>query len=117
MIVTYPWMPKELNPNARVHWATLAKKKKEYKEACWALTKEAKLPIVNGERALLEIKFFKPNKMRRDLDNCLAAFKAGLDGISQAIGLDDSRFLLAIEVADEIGGYVKVNFNYKGQDK
>jgi crossover junction endodeoxyribonuclease RusA len=115
MIVTYPWMPKELNPNSRVHWATLAKKKKLYKELCFVLTKEAKLPKVIGDRAHLEITFFKPNKIRRDLDNCLASFKAGLDGISQALGLDDSRFLLAIEIADDIGGYVKVNFNYKGQ--
>lgn len=117
MIVVYPWMCKELNPNARVHWATLAKKKKMYKEACYLLTKQAKLPKVNGDRAHLEITFYKPNRIRRDLDNCLASFKAGLDGISQAIGLDDSRFLLAIDVADEIGGFVKVNFNYERVSK
>jgi crossover junction endodeoxyribonuclease RusA len=115
MTVTYPWMPKELNPNSRDHWSTKAKKVKVYKQACWALTKEAKLPLVDGDRAHLEITFYKPTKARRDLDNCLAAFKAGLDGISEAIGLDDSRFLLAIEMADQIGGYVKVKFNYKGK--
>jgi crossover junction endodeoxyribonuclease RusA len=115
MIVTYPWMPKELNPNSRDHWAKKAKKVKEYRYACWALTKEANLPQSDGNVATLEIKFFKPNKMRRDLDNCLASFKAGLDGISEAIGLDDSKFMLAIEMADEIGGYVKVKFTYKGK--
>lgn len=112
--VIYPWMPKNLNPNARVHWSILAEQKKRYKEACYWLSKSAKLPKVNGDRAHLEITFVKPDKRKRDLDNCLAAFKAGLDGISQAIGLDDSRFLLAIEVADGIGGFVKVNFNYEG---
>jgi crossover junction endodeoxyribonuclease RusA len=115
MIVIYPWMPKELNPNSRTHYMVLAKQKKIYKQACWALTKEAKLPLVDGDRATLEIAFYSPTRARRDLDNCLAAFKAGLDGISEAIGLDDSRFLLAIEMADEIGGYVKVKFTYKGK--
>lgn len=115
MIVVYPWMPKELSPNARVHWAKKNDIFQKYKTACWALTKEAKLPEVKGDRILLEIAFYKPNNMRRDLDNCLAAFKAGLDGISLALNQDDSKFMLAIEVADQIGGYVKVNFNYEGK--
>lgn len=115
MIVIYPWMPKELNPNARVHWATKAKYTKLYKNACWSLTKQAKLPKVIEDRVHLEIMFYKPTRGRRDLDNCLASFKSGLDGISLALRIDDSRFLLTIDVADEIGGYVKVKFNYKGK--
>ena len=110
-------MPKELNPNGRVHWAVKAKYFRKYKEACWALTMAANLPPVKSDRLLLEITFYKPNRMKRDLDNCLAAFKAGLDAISLATGLDDSRFLLAIDMADEIGGYVKVNINYEGVKK
>lgn len=117
MIVTYPWMPKELNPNARVHWRVKNDKFQQYKMACWALTMKAKLPKCKSDRALLQIQFFKPNRARRDLDNCLAAFKAGLDGIAQAINVDDSRFMFTLDMADEIGGYVKVNFNYKGIDK
>lgn len=117
MIIIYPWMPKELNPNARVHWATKSKMFKKYKEACWGLTMASHLPRVKGDRIHLEITFYKPNKMRRDLDNCLAAFKAGLDAISLATGVDDSQFLLSIDMADQIGGYVKVNFNYKGINK
>ena len=30
----FPWPPKELSPNARVHWRTLAKAKAEYKGDC-----------------------------------------------------------------------------------
>ena len=111
MIVLYPWMPKELNPNARVHWATKAAKAKEYKKVCWAITTNHHLKLVNKEKVDLKLTFYKPTKVRRDLDNCLASFKAGLDGISLALGVDDSRFLLTIELAEEIGGYVKVNFN------
>lgn len=112
MIVVYPWMPRELNPNSRPNRYVLAKYKKIYKTACWAITKQANLPKIKGDRAHLEITFVKPNRMRRDLDNCLASFKAGLDGIADAIGLDDSKFLLAIELSEEVGGFVRINFNY-----
>ncbi len=117
MIITYPWMPKELNPNSRVHYQVYNKYFQNYKQAVWALTKEAKLPTILSDRIWLEITFYKPDKRRRDLDNCLSAFKAGLDGISLSTGIDDSKFALAIDIADQIGGYVKVNFNYKGINK
>lgn len=117
MIVTYPWMPKQLNPNARVHYQVYNKWFQDYKYATCLLTQEAKLPTVCGDKIWLGITFYKPDKRRRDLDNCLSAFKAGLDGISLATGIDDSKFALAIDIADQIGGYVKVNFNYEGINK
>jgi len=38
----------------------------------------------------------------------IAAFKSGRDGLAEAIGVDDSRFRLHIEVADRVGGMVEV---------
>lgn len=111
--VTYPWMPKALNPNARVNKFLKNKMFQDYKLAVWQLTKVSNLELDQSKRILLDIMFYKPDKRRRDLDNCLSAFKAGLDGISLAVGIDDSKFKLAIDIADEIGGYVKVNFLYK----
>lgn len=108
-------MPKELNPNARVHWAKKNDVFQKYKTAVWALTKEANLAPVKGDRVLLNICFYKPNNIRRDRDNMLFAFKAGFDGISLAIGIDDSKFIWTVDVADKIGGYVEVNFNYEGK--
>lgn len=112
MIVIYPWMPKELNPNARVHWRVKHNKAMEYKNACYVLTMQGKLPKVVDDRLHLSLEFFKPNRMRRDIDNALASFKYGLDGISKAIGLDDSRFIISMEFSEQIGGYVKVKFNF-----
>lgn len=40
----------------------------------------------------LRLTFFAPNKIRRDLDNLLAAMKPSLDGMAQALGVDDSLF-------------------------
>lgn len=112
-IVTYPWMPKVLNPNGRINRFVKNKAFQEYKQICWAMTKEKKIQVDKDKKLLLDIMFFMPDRRRRDLDNCLSAFKAGLDGISLAIGIDDYKFKLAIDIADQIGGYVKVNFLYK----
>ncbi len=38
------------------------------------------------------IDFFPPNRARRDDDNAIAAFKAGRDGIADALKVDDARF-------------------------
>ena len=107
-MITLPWPPKELNPNARVHHHVLAKHKKRYKELCWALTLESKVRPPECDKIHLEILFVPPNRQRRDLDNCLAAMKAGIDGIAQAWGIDDNRFKYTIDIASYIGGMVKI---------
>jgi crossover junction endodeoxyribonuclease RusA len=56
----------------------------------------------------LDIEFMPPNKRAHDLDNCLAAMKAGLDGIADAWGVNDQRFTLTIYKADRVGGMVKI---------
>ena len=107
--VTLPWPPKELNPNQlrRLHWAVRSKHMSAYKEACYWLTKEAGMKAV--ERPLLVVEFYPPNKRRRDVDNCLAACKAGIDGVAEALGIDDSLLKnYHIKLMDQVGGYVKV---------
>ena len=57
------------------------------------------------------IEFYPPDKRKRDIDNMLASSKAGIDGIAQAIGIDDSIFNRCILVKhDHVGGMVKVSF-------
>ena len=38
------------------------------------------------------ISFAPPDKRRRDVQNCQAAFKAGIDAMAVVIGIDDSKF-------------------------
>jgi len=106
-MITLPWPPKELNPNARVHWSKLAKYKKLYRTECWAAAKQSARPNTEG-KIHLSIVFYPPNRQKRDLDNMLASLKAGLDGIADAWGVDDNRFVLTIDVSDEIGGMIKI---------
>jgi crossover junction endodeoxyribonuclease RusA len=41
----------------------------------------------------------------------LAAIKSGIDGIADALGVNDRRFVFKINRSDEIGGMVKVRIS------
>lgn len=58
----------------------------------------------------VEITFCPPDKRRRDVDNMLASIKSGLDGISDATGVDDSAWHYGIARGDSVkGGAVLVH--------
>ena len=107
--IAYPWPPKELSPNARVHWAKKATIAKKYRRDAYLLTREAGLRATEGP-LLLVLEFVPPDRRRRDDDNLLASCKALRDGIAEALGIDDSRFRTQFSVADEVtpGGEVRV---------
>ena len=107
MNVTFPWYPKELSPNWSGHWATKAKQKAIYKDACFWLTKEAKVPCKEYSELHLMVK--KPNRRHMDADNILASLKSGIDGMCLAIGIDDKCFKkIVIEIDESIGGFIEV---------
>ena len=105
-----PFPPAKLSPNARLHWAQKAKAVKAYRRDCFVLAS----PFVNGQHrgtGLLPVRitFHPPDKRRRDRDNMIAAFKAGADGIADAIGIDDARWSPTYLVGDPVkGGKVTV---------
>ena len=117
-LVVVPWPPAGLNPNARHgHPAQKARLVKAYRETCWALALEwagcnlaRRLPAEGAVRVHLD--FFPPSSAARDDDNLEGAFKAGRDGIAQAIRVDDARWQvtrrLRMEVRAKCGGCVVV---------
>lgn len=108
-IVTFPWPPKELSPNSVIHWSKKSKKKKEYRTACWALALEAKLEAPKGEEKFpIEITFYPPDKRHRDADNMVASIKAGLDGLADALKVNDKRFLPNFKFTEEIKGMIVI---------
>jgi hypothetical protein len=46
----------------------------------------------------LRIMFHPPDRRKYDWDNLLARMKAGLDGVADGLGVDDSLFRPSIEV-------------------
>ena len=107
-VVTLPWPPKGLSPNARTHWRAKAPIAKAYKQACWALTLEAGVVVPDSPRLALWLDFYPPDRRSRDDDNLVAAFKSGRDGLALALGIDDKRFRCFPYVQDQIGGFVRV---------
>lgn len=94
--VIVPFPPVEMSPNARGHWSKKSKPAKDYRRLCWALALEAKLKVpayagTDGKIAV-RLDFFPPDRARRDDDNVPASFKAGRDGIADALKCDDARF-------------------------
>ena len=73
-----------MSPNARKHWAVVAKAKKQYKKDCFSVSKE-QLKKYRGvyenipERLVLEMTFIPPDKRSYDRDNLVARMKAGID--------------------------------------
>jgi len=107
--VKLPWPPKELSPNSTLHWSKTAKKKKEYRTACWALALESKLKAPEGDGKIeIEITFYPPDKRHRDADNMVASIKAGLDGIADALRVNDKRFLPVFKFKEEVLGMVVI---------
>ena len=112
--VLLPWPDRALHPNARVHWAQRARATKAARFCAWALTGEAVqkagLRTVPEGKLHLMLDFYPPDRRRRDDDGLLAAFKAARDGIADALGIDDSRFVSHPCLMDEVvaGGQVRV---------
>ena len=106
--IELPWPSSSLSPNSRTHWAQLAKAKKAFRTRCKVLAVGSGLPAVKnavagqlGAFVRVSLLFAPPDRRRRDLDNVLASMKSGLDGLADAMGVDDSRWKLAIEMAPE----------------
>ena len=108
LILTLPWPPADLSPNARGHWSKLARAKKAYRAACAWTAKEQGARKVEADALAVRITFVPPDRRARDTDNMLASIKAGLDGLADVLGVDDSRWTLTIARADEVGGMVRV---------
>lgn len=101
--ISLPWPPKELSPNNRAHWTKKASHAKQMKQIAYTLTKQAK-PIIEAQKPTLSIVFNPPSIARHDMDNCLARCKSLIDGISLAIGIDDSKFRYVLEMGEKTKG-------------
>lgn len=99
-----PWPASELSPNARVHWSVRSRKAKRLKNECWALTKASGIKIKHDGVIDLHITFRPACRRRQDVDNMLARAKYALDGVALALGVDDSRFRLHLEVGEPVHG-------------
>lgn len=112
MEIILSWPAKELSPNARIHWRKKAPLKKAQRLEAWAVTHQAMAKTMKRPKGLnVSLIFFPPDRRKRDLDNCIASCKSMLDGIADALGVNDNQFQLTCKFAGLIGGYVAVDID------
>lgn len=95
--VELSWPDSRLNPNRAkgMHWSATSNLRTQQKSDARLLTLRAMRQIgyVPPVGVLaLTITFVQPDRRARDRDNLLAACKSMLDGVSQALGVDDQHF-------------------------
>lgn len=110
-IIRLPWPHRCMWPNSRVDRRQSSGVRKKYRQASAWATLEAGFRKMRWQQAHLVVTFHPPDRRKRDLDNMLAAIKSGLDGVSDALGIDDSRFEITIRRGDVVkGGEVRITF-------
>lgn len=112
MELVLPWPSPALSPNARVHWGKRAGAVKAARSEAHVLARAAgwsgdKLP---DGRLHLWIDFYPPTRRMPDDDNMLTRCKPYRDGLADALGIDDSRFVSHPYIREEVrkGGEVRI---------
>lgn len=102
-VLELPWPPREASPNFRGHWTVIAKAKKAYRMKCGQLGLAHGLNLApkTATKVNVHLLFCAPDRRARDWDNLLASMKAGLDGLADAMGVDDAKWRPSLDVADD----------------
>lgn len=93
--VELPWPARELHPNARPHHMAKRRATKAARTAAHWAALSAHLSAPEGDGSIHVTLTFcpPPIKRNRDLDGMAASMKAALDGIADAMKVNDRRFV------------------------
>ena len=95
MIVSLPFPDASLFPNRKngKHWTVTKEIKRLARECAVKATEHAYGTFSQHDGTIpISIVFVGPDGRHRDLDNCLAAAKPQIDGIADALGVNDRLF-------------------------
>lgn len=106
MKITLSLPHKHLSPNARAHHMAKASAKKMARQDAAYTTmissvagiSEARKHFAGDFPIPVRILFYPATRRNRDVDNVQASLKAALDGIADALHVDDSRFRPITEI-------------------
>ena len=91
----FKWPPKEcnINGNASLHWSVKGKARKKYREECFILAKQkihSEWIGLSGNGPWKTTITFFPRSNKGDIDNMLSSCKGMIDGMSDALGINDN---------------------------
>lgn len=102
--VKLPWPPAALSPNSRLHWSATAKIKQRYRHTCKLVTLQQAPKGLQLPAALhMQLYFTRSSRRGYDRDNLVARMKAGIDGVCDALKINDRCIeVVTARVATEI---------------
>jgi hypothetical protein len=95
LTVSLPWPHRDLSPNSRKHWRNRASKAKVHRTQAFALTAFASKghwTCDPSKRLSIGMQFIPPANRHYDLDNLIARMKSSLDGVADALSVNDRNF-------------------------
>lgn len=92
--VILPFPDARLSPNRRSDRRRLTSVRQMARNSGYFATKDAGICVPDRTPLHLYLTFCPPDHRRRDIDNLLSASKSTLDGIFNALGVDDSNIRL-----------------------
>lgn len=90
--IVLPFPPSTLSGHHNVHWRKLQPVKKAHRELAWAETKKARIVAPKIGDMAVHFHFIPPDN-RGDRTNYPNRLKPYIDGIADALGINDRRFL------------------------
>jgi len=113
--IVLPFPPASLSGHAKGHWRDRSAVTKKHREWARLATLAARPAVPASGDIRLTIRFVPPDR-RGDRVNMPNRLKAGLDGIAEALGVNDARFLPTYEFAEpEKPGRVEVTISPEAQ--
>lgn len=113
-MIVLPYPHKSLWPNGRAHWAERAREAKKLKRDAYYATKAAEIRLGNGPVSVhIEV---RPKRYgpAPDRDNCIAAAKHAIDGIADALGINDRHFSApTVSISDKRTGHFVITIGSK----
>lgn len=107
-MIELPFPPASLSGHNKGHWATKARTVATHRAWAFHATRAAKIAVPEDGDIAIKFRFIPPNR-RGDRTNYPNRLKPYIDGIAEALGINDRRFLPSYEFADpEKGGKVLV---------
>ncbi|MDO8344800.1 MAG: hypothetical protein Q7T48_16475 [Cellvibrio sp.] len=114
MNIVLPYPDKALSPNSRCHWSQKARAAKKARSDAFYITRAAGIDesvFAGCEHKLhLWIDVYPKTKNYPDADNVLSSLKSALDGIADALRLNDRKFIPHpfVKAETHLGGKVVI---------
>lgn len=104
LTIELAWPSPDLSPNSRVHFMVRSRAAKKAREEAFWSTRYVK-PLDwshDGSRLRVALEVRPPDKRHYDLDGILSRCKSALDGIADALSVNDRLFDPAIRLSEPV---------------